>query len=144
MAKLVTLQATYRIVTPMFLGGANQDPSDGIRPPSVKGALRFWWRALNWWRFRNADTDDAAALRELHKEEARLFGAAANDDGEGGQGCFHLRVSEETNNASPPNAGDGHKYMLGRGLIGANGTYLRKAISTGTFTVKLLFRPKTG
>lgn len=24
MAKLVTLKATYRIVTPMFLGGANQ------------------------------------------------------------------------------------------------------------------------
>ncbi len=47
-----TLEAQFRIVTPMFLGGANQDVSDGIRPPLVKGALRFWWRALNWGRFR--------------------------------------------------------------------------------------------
>lgn len=139
MAKFVTLQATYRIVTPMFLGGANQDVSDGIRPPSVKGALRFWWRALNWGRFRQAASDDTSALKDLHKEEGRLFGAAADEDGGGGQGCFYLRVSEETNNAPPPNARDGHKYMLGQGLINPQGTFLRNAIPTGTFTVKLLF-----
>jgi hypothetical protein len=42
-----TLQATYRIVTPMFIGDAEQKATD-LRPPSIKGALRFWWRALNW------------------------------------------------------------------------------------------------
>lgn len=138
------LIARFRIVTPMFLGGANQDPSDGIRPPSVKGALRFWWRALNWGRFRGQPgADDASALQALHKEEARLFGIAAGEDGGGGQGCFHLRVSEKITHAALPHARDGHKYMLGQGLIDPHGTYLRKAISGGTFTVNLRFRPKT-
>ncbi|MBK6900382.1 MAG: type III-B CRISPR module RAMP protein Cmr1 [bacterium] len=72
------LIARFRIITPMFIGGANQDPEDGIRPPSVKGMLRFWWRALNWWRFLDAAKNDVVALREMHKEEARLFGSAAN------------------------------------------------------------------
>ena len=42
-----TLEATYRIVTPMFIGDAEQKATS-LRPPSIKGALRFWWRALNW------------------------------------------------------------------------------------------------
>lgn len=85
--------ATYRIVTPMFLGGANQTPDNGIRPPSVKGALRFWWRALNWAKFRNTASCDETALMLLHNEEARLFGIAADNAGGGGQGCFLLRVT---------------------------------------------------
>lgn len=89
-----TLTATYRIVTPMFLGDAQQQATE-IRPPSVKGALRFWWRALNWGRFRNGtDTNDTKALQELHKEEAELFGAAA-DENSGGQGRILLTVQSE-------------------------------------------------
>jgi CRISPR-associated protein Cmr1 len=42
-----TIEAVYRIVTPMFVGGADQKPYDGVRAPSFKGALRFWWRTLN-------------------------------------------------------------------------------------------------
>lgn len=85
-----TLTATYRIVTPMFLGDADQNATE-IRPPSVKGALRFWWRALNWGRIRERCGSDAGALRQLHKEEAELFGAAA-DENRGGQSRFLLAV----------------------------------------------------
>lgn len=88
------IRAHYRIVTPLFLGGPDQHCDGTLRPPSFKGALRFWWRALNWPHFR-ATTTDADALRKLHAEEARLFGSAANEvDGErsGGQGCFLLSV----------------------------------------------------
>jgi len=77
-----TLTATYRIVTPMFLGDAHQQATD-IRPPSFKGVLRFWWRALNWGRYRQDRPDDAAALCELNKAEAALFGAAANETQQG-------------------------------------------------------------
>jgi len=84
----------------MFLGGADQSPSDGIRPPSVKGVLRFWWRALNWGRFRAVAGDDALALRELHKEEADLFGLAADGKGGSGQGCFLLTVQHDELNAT--------------------------------------------
>ncbi len=79
------LTATYRIVTPLFLGGADQKATD-IRPPSVKGALRFWWRALNWGRIRSECQNDADALCELNQHEADLFGAAAVDKTEWGQG----------------------------------------------------------
>lgn len=34
-------------VTPLFLGGAEPTKSAELRPPSVKGALRFWYRALD-------------------------------------------------------------------------------------------------
>ena len=34
------------IVTPLFLGGADPNKAE-LRAPSIKGALRFWWRALN-------------------------------------------------------------------------------------------------
>lgn len=106
------IKATFRIVTPMFLGGADQSPSDGIRPPSVKGALRFWWRALNWGRFRQQTESYFEALGLLHKEEVRLFGAAAKQvDGKdaGGQGCFMLRVSSEPLTCS--NKGEIHRQF---------------------------------
>jgi CRISPR-associated protein Cmr1 len=54
---MTVVTARFQIVTPMFLGGAGQK-AEGIRPPSVKGALRFWWRALNWGRFRQAPGAD--------------------------------------------------------------------------------------
>lgn len=97
MSKPTVVEARFRIVTPLFLGGADPTrPVDHIRPPSVKGALRFWWRALNWSPIRLAANDNEEALKKLHKEEARLFGAAARTERGrtlGGQGCFLLRVS---------------------------------------------------
>lgn len=145
MAKLVTLQATYRIVTPMFIGGANQTPDDGIRPPSVKGALRFWWRALNWGRMRAAANCDEVALALLHQEESTLFGNAVDEDKSrpSGQARFLLQVSEETRNGIPNNANDGHKYMLGQGLMKPNGQYQRQALSSGEFTVRLRLHQST-
>lgn len=93
-----TLTATYKIVTPMFIGGADQSPVDGIRPPSVKGALRFWWRALNWGRFweeaKEEGSREVIALQALHAEEARLFGSTAEGK-KGGQGCFLLSVKQQ-------------------------------------------------
>jgi CRISPR-associated protein Cmr1 len=91
------LTATYRIVTPMFIGDGNQQATS-IRPPSVKGALRFWWRALNWGRFINEYHNEATALKKLHTEEARLFGSVAdNKKLESGQGVFLLRIIEQPN-----------------------------------------------
>ena len=39
------IRATYRITTPMFCGGAEQQAE--FRLPSFKGVLRFWWRAYS-------------------------------------------------------------------------------------------------
>ena len=77
----------------MFLGGASpQELADNIRPPSIKGALRFWWRALNWQRVYRGDSDaqKRSALNDLHQLEAELFGLA-HDGKTGGQSRLLLR-----------------------------------------------------
>lgn len=140
-----SLEATYRIVTPMFIGGGDQTPTDGIRPPSFKGALRFWWRALNWGVCLREAQTEAAALRLLHQREARLFGLAA--DGEtGGQGRFLLRVKADVSRFSKtalPSANAGHQYLMGQGLYHFKEQYLREAITPGEVNVTLRFRPDT-
>jgi len=51
------------VITPMFLSGADPKTVE-LRPASIKGALRFWWRAL--YGDNNID--------EMRKKEADLFG----------------------------------------------------------------------
>jgi CRISPR-associated protein Cmr1 len=142
-----TLETPFRIVTPMFLGGADQAASD-IRPSSIKGALRFWWRALNWGQCLKKSPNEEMALRLLHSEEVRLFGAAANDQG-GGQGVFLMSVAQEkTPTVDQPFRPlmPGQLYlrgMMGLGTFKEGGKCLRNALEKGgTFTLKLIFHPK--
>lgn len=50
-------------ITPMFLAGADGTTPE-LRPPSIKGALRFWWRAIN----------GHLTLEELRAQEGAIFG----------------------------------------------------------------------
>lgn len=52
------------IVTPLFLGGADPKKAE-LRAPSIKGALRFWWRALN----------AGNSIYSLYQTESKLFGS---------------------------------------------------------------------
>lgn len=65
------------IVTPMFLGSANSTDTE-LRVPSIKGMLRFWWRAMR------AEND----LGKLAKDEADLFGGVKE-----GQGKSKISIS---------------------------------------------------
>lgn len=63
------MKATIRFVSPLFMGGADSkslDP-DGLRGPSLRGAWRFWFRALAAPMLR-FDTE------KLFKAEAFVFG----------------------------------------------------------------------
>ncbi len=44
---IMELRITLEVVTPLFLSGADPNDHAELRPPSVKGALRFWYRALD-------------------------------------------------------------------------------------------------
>ena len=55
------------VVTPLFLGGADTKKAE-LRVASIKGALRFWWRALY-------GRDD---LEDMKKVEADIFGSTEN------------------------------------------------------------------
>jgi CRISPR-associated protein Cmr1 len=56
-----------RTISPMFIGGADSNQVE-LRPPSLKGALRFWWRAMNAHLVKNGSLD------ELKKRESEIFG----------------------------------------------------------------------
>jgi CRISPR-associated protein Cmr1 len=60
-------------VTPMFLAGADGTTLE-LRPPSIKGALRWWWRAMN----------GSLLLPDLQKRESYLFGGTATNGRETG------------------------------------------------------------
>jgi CRISPR-associated protein Cmr1 len=148
------IRATYRIVTPMFIGDADRNPADGIRPPSIKGALRFWWRALNWGRFwREKAGNEPAALKALHEEEARLFGSSmdekrAQEHKHSGQGCFAVIVNQQPSNKNervydwPPNTANHGASYLAFGLLETQDESHRSAIPEGgDFTIQVLFKP---
>lgn len=137
-----TITAEFKIVTPMFLGNANQD-ARLIRPTSIKGALRFWWRAMQWGRILNTNNNEKDALVALAKQEANLFGAA---DEKIGTGKFSLSVHHEELSAKTLSFSDRTNienlevqkfsplhYLLGQGL---NET--RSAITSGSFKLQLM------
>ncbi|MCW7552290.1 type III-B CRISPR module RAMP protein Cmr1 [Endozoicomonas gorgoniicola] len=135
--RLPALEAGYRISTPMFLGEASSDQcADKIRPPSVKGALRFWWRALAWGRLYTGDHNET--LKELHKEEGELFGYAAGgsdnkSENKGCQAAFRLRVHNDKSEKGREIL-TGIDYLLGQGITKRN-EKMQYLASGGSFTV---------
>ena len=125
---MTRIDATYRVVTPMFCGGAEPTQTAELRLPSFKGVLRFWWRALSWRRL-------GGNLKAIHQEEACLFGSA-----DGGQSRVVMRLKPEnrpkpipagrvlarTGREMPPSGAAGGKVgpgarYLGYGVMGAFG-----------------------
>ncbi len=63
-------------LTPLFLGGADPRGDPELRASSIRGALRFWLRALLGGCY---GTDDQA-LAEIRRIEAETFGEAGGED----------------------------------------------------------------
>ncbi|MGP6188504.1 MAG: type III-B CRISPR module RAMP protein Cmr1 [Vulcanimicrobiaceae bacterium] len=74
-----SISATFRIVTPMFIAGADQKGAE-LRVASMKGVLRFWWRALEWPQL--VSFEPRKQLGELKRREAELFGGAGKAQGQ--------------------------------------------------------------
>lgn len=143
MMKLKTpteLVAHYKIVTPMFLGGEDQRADQTqFRNASFKGALRFWWRALNWGAaLKDAGNQQAAALSLLHEREGKLFGLAS--DGENSkQSCVQIHSELRGAVVSKTNLPD-HAYLLGMGLYNYKERMLRDYLQGGNLTIRLKFK----
>jgi CRISPR-associated protein Cmr1 len=140
-----TLEAQYEIVTPMFIGGAHPNDAPEIRPPSVKGALRFWWRALQWGTcLKDANGDTCLALKALYQQEATLFGAAVEEN-RYGQGLCLIKLKQvQTQGIEEnwPRNNDAGAGFLGYGLDATqNGNPHRRGIKQGRFTVCLALKP---
>lgn len=76
-----TIIFTCEVITPMFLAGA-----DGVTPelraPSIKGAMRFWWRAMH----------GHLPLKELKRMEGEIFGGTGDNSS---RSKVLIRVSQE-------------------------------------------------
>lgn len=74
------IEATYYITTPLFSRGADNRPKAEVRPPSLKGLLRFWFRSIIW--------PQLGSVEGVWREEQRLFGSTK------GQGKFLISITE--------------------------------------------------
>jgi CRISPR-associated protein Cmr1 len=130
----------------MFIGDAQQNAT-GISPASVKGALRFWWRALNWGRIRDQVKTDTDALKELNIEEGNLFGTAS-DSGKASRFTLHVNTSSlrTPKNSDWPKGGNDPSGYLGMGLWKTGTTPARQYIPEGTqqtFSLSLISEKET-
>ncbi len=66
------IEATYIINTPMFLGSVDSDKPE-LRPPSIIGVLRFWYRALALAEFDGYEN-------KVEKAERVIFGYTKGND----------------------------------------------------------------
>jgi len=113
-----TFEATCRIVTPLFMGGASQQPE--LRTQSINGVLRWWFRVAG------------GSL----EDEKRIFGWAGETSN---QGLVRIFVKEPTFQTQPfPSRQPGFNY-LGFSLKLTS----RHAIPENrTFDLKISFHPK--
>ncbi|WP_315783314.1 MULTISPECIES: RAMP superfamily CRISPR-associated protein [unclassified Bradyrhizobium] len=133
-----SLTAEFEVLTPLFLGGADQSRAE-LRPPSFRGLLRFWYRAAD------------PAFRSW---EPRLFGGIGEGEG---QGAVLLRITSRR----PPQLVEwgsfrADRFKQGQGRDTRNGlVYLgfpfqmkdggRRAIATGhRFELRCLLRHAQG
>jgi CRISPR-associated protein Cmr1 len=123
------LVCDFEVLTPMFLGGASQEAE--LRAASIKGALRFWYRALD------------PAFKE---HEPRLFGSGGKG---AGQSILLLRCKEgqlwNTKNANQFVQAGGRQTQDGLVYLGypftLGGNVSRSAVAPGArFSVQVTCR----
>lgn len=65
----ITLKCKF--ITPAFIYGSNDEPE--LRVPSIKGLMRFWWRATY---------KDFTDIEEMKQKESEIFGGPCKENGE--------------------------------------------------------------
>lgn len=86
------ISITVQLVTEQYGGGATArqpDIDQWLRPSSVRGGLRFWWRALFGSSFPSAD--------KMYAAETAIFGGSAGDKANGQPGKVAVVVKALAN-----------------------------------------------
>ena len=103
-------------VTPMFMYGADNKTPE-LRPASIKGVMRFWWRAIN----------GDLPLDKLKKQEDEIFGSTEK------RSSFSIRVNEDLKSKK--------EYPLPHKKKGDKGYHQKNAFITNQ-TFQVIFRGK--
>lgn len=89
----IEFELLIEVVTPILGGGYHSrelDDVDVVRAPTVRGHLRFWWRALNGHVF--------ATGKDLYEAESAIWGRAAGD--RGGRSAVEVLIEVERTQGS--------------------------------------------
>src|ERR1035438_9680546 len=137
----------FELITPCFCGGANPSEEADIRPASIRGQLRWWFRVLGGFQSLAAKTPPMS----LREQEDFIFGAAAGDEGNAGK--LMVRVAGASlRSTNPKNAedlaigpDDARGYLLfplrrQGGNDGKRGVFLADGGEHGSFTLHLQWR----
>ena len=90
-----------KLITPMLIHGEDTAIAE-LRPPSIKGAMRFWWRAIHG----NLSLDD------LKKQESLLFGGA--NEKSAVKSSFRIKIGKGLSNLISINSLP-HKKVMTQG-----------------------------
>lgn len=140
--KPVELKAHYKITTPLFLGDADQGAdAQYFRNASIKGALRFWWRALQWGVIASQSANEQEALKQLHQQEGELFGTASGSTGV--QSRFVITTEFKGSKLHAKGGSDlaSLSYLLGLGLYSFKEKVLRDYLDGGELSLTVRFKP---
>ncbi|MBV6518649.1 MAG: hypothetical protein HCAMLNBO_01357 [Candidatus Brocadia fulgida] len=103
---------TLKTITPLFLGGAEPDKCVEFRAPSIKGAMRFWYRTID---------------AEYVNYEGKIFGSL-----EDGQGVFSIKLLTNARRANGFIKSNYDLLSVGTGRHTKNGViYLGFSLETG-------------
>lgn len=102
-----TQRITFETTTPAFVGGADPTSTCELRPPSIKGVLRFWFRFREG--ARQQRNGGASYWRLVAKREDELFGSSRT-----GVGLVNIRVVRFPGVTQP----DGRRWEPGTGYMG--------------------------
>lgn len=145
-----TFTATFEISTWLFMQGATEKAV--LREQSIKGALRFWWRALYWHEeFLKAESCNELngdyqkihnrALSSLHRRESQVWGGLVCKKKAIASPVKLTLVKNETKElkVDKNRVGDGLKYGMGLGVFEPQIGLTRKGLSGGNFSLELEF-----
>lgn len=141
---------SVKVLTPMFLGGANGDAE--LRAAPFKNALRYWWRITQGDIYHEQLREKEQALfggicsnKETTEKPTRsrvdvvVTGAVKTGD-TGEQDAIGRKMNPEANNRNMPISA-----YLGMGPVHFNGTYnKRRILPTETFTLSITFPKNDG
>lgn len=94
---IITQTRTYKLITPLFGGGAETQKPDAIttvRGSEVRGHLRFWWRATRGGNYGG----DLAKMKEA---EEKIWGSAAQK-GKAGYSEVKININRLNVNKGSP------------------------------------------
>jgi len=120
----------------MFISGADQTKAE-LRVPSIKGALRFWWRAINY-------EEDP---KELLKKESNIFGSSDQKVGQSKVKMYISSQNIETEKQEVPFGQNDWEHYVGYGLTDSKDENDKKIKRTfikegGTFNIELISKDK--